>query len=129
MKIALQIRFGDIDRFGHITNSVYFQFFDIGRLDFIQNYLPNIEFEDKTLVLVHVGIDYLQSTYAKDNIFVETKLEKIGNKSISLVQYIIDDKDNIKAKSRCVLSTLDMKTNKSFPMPEKWQIAFEKAIV
>ena len=31
--VALQIRFNDVDKFGHVNNTIYFQFYDSGKTD------------------------------------------------------------------------------------------------
>jgi acyl-CoA thioester hydrolase len=120
-RIPIQIRFSDIDRLGHINNSIYNQYLDVARLDYMNKTIGNLtDWDDKTIVLVHVACDFLQSTFMTDTIFVTTKITKIGNRSITMNQEIIDDKGNIKVKSISILSTLDVANNTSFPVPEEW---------
>ena len=33
--LPLQIRFNDVDKFGHVNNTVYFQFYDTAKTDYI----------------------------------------------------------------------------------------------
>ena len=33
--VALQIRFNDVDKFGHVNNTIYFQFYDSGKTDYV----------------------------------------------------------------------------------------------
>jgi acyl-CoA thioesterase FadM len=55
-----------------------------------------------------------------DTIFVTTQITKIGNRSITMNQEIIDDKGNVKVKSISILSTFDAANNTSFPVPDEW---------
>lgn len=127
MKKELQIRFGDIDRLGHVNNAVYAQFFDIGRVEFLQRYMPGLRFDSKTLVLVHLETDFIRPVFEHDRIAVETFMEKIGGKSITMMQVIRDEAGVLRARCRSVLSTLDMADGRSFPMPDAWRALLEKA--
>ena len=31
--VPLQIRFNDVDKFGHVNNTIYFQFYDSGKTE------------------------------------------------------------------------------------------------
>lgn len=121
MKIPLQIRFGDIDRLGHVNNAIYAQFFDIGRVMFLQKCIPEMGFFDTTLVLVHLETDFVKPIFEKDSVYVETQIGKVGERSVEMVQEIKDDKDQVRSRCRGILSTLDMKTGHSFPMPDEWR--------
>lgn len=127
MKKELQIRFGDIDRLGHVNNAVYAQFFDIGRVEFLQRYMPGLRFDSKTLVLVHLETDFIRPVFEHDRIAVETFMEKIGGKSITMMQEIRDEAGVLRARCRSVLSTLDMADGGSFPMPPEWRAVLERA--
>lgn len=121
MRIPLQLRFSDIDRLGHVTNSVYAQFFDIGRLSYIEERLPEIDFNGRTLVLVRIESDFLNSSLYGEELYVETKVIKLGNRSLSMEQEVISSTGEVKCRSLSILSTLDQKTAKSFLLPDDWK--------
>lgn len=124
-KIDLQIRFGDIDRLGHVNNSVMSQFLDLGRYDFIKKCFPQIDFLDKTWVLVRVENDFLRPIFEQDKIHIESDLKRVGQRSITIEQQIKDDAGKVKARSVSVLSTFDLKKQSSFPMPDEWRMQLE----
>ena len=41
--VPLQIRFNDVDKFGHVNNTIYFQFYDSGKPKMV---LTNFTFDD-----------------------------------------------------------------------------------
>lgn len=125
--VPIQIRFSDIDRLGHVNNSIYNQYLDVARLDYInQTIRKYTDWDSKTVVLVHVECDFLQSTLITDTVYVTTQVLKTGNRSITMSQQIVDDKGSVKVKSLSVLSTLDVKTGESFPLPDEWRMAVEQ---
>ncbi|MDR0754963.1 MAG: acyl-CoA thioesterase [Prevotellaceae bacterium] len=125
-KIQIQIRFSDIDRLGHVNNSIYAQYMDVARLDYLKKTFGKfIKWNEKTIVIVHTDNDFLIPTLIDDTIFVTTEVVKIGNRSISINQQIVDDRGNLKVKSHCIFSTLDVRSNTSFPVPAEWKKCIE----
>jgi acyl-CoA thioester hydrolase len=125
-KIQIQIRFSDIDRLGHVNNSIYSQYLDVARLDYLKKTIEKyIKWNEKTVVIVHIDNDFLLPTLIDDTIFVTTEVVRIGNRSIDMNQQIIDDKGNVRVKSHCVFSTIDVRSNTSFPIPAEWKKCIE----
>jgi acyl-CoA thioester hydrolase len=125
-KIPIQIRFSDIDRLGHVNNSIYNQYFDVARVDYLNKTIRKfIDWNDKTVVIVHFDCDFIIPTLIEDTVFVESKIVKVSNRSFEMHQQIVDNKGNIKVKSHSVMSTFDMKANASFPFPYEWRKVIE----
>ena len=52
----LQLRFNDIDIVGHLNNSIYFQFMDLGKTTYFQSILPGkVNWSDVPAVIVNVN--------------------------------------------------------------------------
>jgi acyl-CoA thioester hydrolase len=121
------MRFNDIDGFGHVNNSVYNEYLDCGRVDYL-NRIPGIDFLSGTerLVVVHIETDFLRPSFMGDDLAVHTQIDKIGEKSITMTQFITGTKDEVKLKSRSVMSTFNITENTSFILPENWVFALEK---
>ncbi|MDR1405614.1 MAG: acyl-CoA thioesterase [Prevotellaceae bacterium] len=129
--IPVQIRFSDIDGVGHVNNAVYNDYFDVGRLNYFKEaFGRTLQWgAGKTLVLVHTGADYLQPTFLYDTVEVRTSVTEVGNRSVKMKQYIVAADGSVRVEGCSVLSTYDMDTGKSFPMPAAWRekiTAFEK---
>lgn len=39
-QLPIQLRFNDVDKFGHVNNTVYFSFYDLGKADISRPYVP-----------------------------------------------------------------------------------------
>ena len=48
--IPIQLRFNDFDALGHVNNSVYFSFYDLGKTDYFRNVIPEMTTDQ------HVGV-------------------------------------------------------------------------
>lgn len=128
-KTVLQLRFNDLDMAGHVHNSEYLNYFEIGRIDFFNQVIDsNWDWKEKGILVARNEIDYLKPTHFHDKIFVETACEDIGKKSITLSYKIFNDKEGVKelcAKGRSILVCFDFNTNTSVAVFEEWKKSLE----
>lgn len=113
-KIHIQIRMTDLDPFGHVNNGVIYSYYDMGRINYLKDLQEETNWEKMDKVIVHTACDFMESILFQDDIRVESKVIGIGNKSIKLLQRIIDNKtDNIKSTCFSIMSGYDKGTNSS----------------
>ena len=128
----IQIRFNDIDILGHVNNSVYQNYFDLARTHYFQKIFPEtINWKEYTLVLAKLCIEFLQPVTMEEAIQVETKIIKMGNKSMTMKQRVVDRKGEVRAINEGVLVSFHAGEEQPVPIPEKWRKAiagFEKDI-
>lgn len=119
--LPIQIRFNDVDKFGHVNNTVYFSFYDLGKTEYFASVCPNVDWERDGIVVVHIEADFVAQIYASDRIAVQTAVTEIGTKSFHLVQRVIDlDNQEIKCICRSVMVTFDLIKHESKPLTENW---------
>jgi acyl-CoA thioester hydrolase len=131
---GIQIRFNDVDMLGHVTNSAYPQYFDLGRMAYINEVFgEQISWDRQGLILVSISIDFMNSIKLYDKVKVRTKVVRIGNKSLEMVQDIYNETTNlVAAKSKAIMVGYNGVDEVSIPIPELWRqkIAdFEKALL
>ena len=117
-KTDIQIRFIDLDPLGHISNSIYTQYFDMGRVDFFKKIMELGE--SPTNVVVSIHIDMIKEILFTDKIYVETWCSKIGNKSMHLEQHIFSNELCV-TKATVVVVAFDQKNRKSISLPKNWE--------
>jgi len=120
--IPLQIRFNDVDKFGHVNNTVYFQFYDTAKTDYFANVCKNVDWEDVGIMVVKIEAEFLAQIKGTDHIAGRTRVTRIGNKSFHLEQDVIDTETQ-EVKSRCtsVMVLYDLKRQQSMVFPEEWK--------
>lgn len=118
-RIPVQLRFNDIDMFGHVNNTVYFQFFDLGKLRYFEDVLGK-DFAKKgfTAVIVNVNCDFFSPSFLNERLEVRSAVAAIGEKSITLEQRVVNpESGDVKCLCRTVMSGFDASTLKSAPIP------------
>lgn len=119
----IQIRFNDIDKLGHTTNSVYQQYFDLGRMAYFTEVLKEqMNWEDEGLILVSINIDYLDPIKLYDQVEVHTKIYHIGNKSLKMAQEILNiSTGKLAATSKAIMVGYNNIVESSIPVPVRWR--------
>ncbi len=118
----IQLRFSDIDMLGHVNNSKYSQYFDIGRLDCLNKLIGDRNnWKGRTLVIVHVESDFFKPVFLSDMVHVQTTITEVGSRSLKMLQRIVDNQGAIRVESRSVMSAFDVQTGQSFVIPDEWR--------
>ena len=109
--LPIQIRFNDVDKFGHVNNTVYFQFYDTAKTDYIATVCKGVDWEQVAIVVVRIEADFVSQIKAGDHIAARTR--------------VIIDADTQEVKCRCfsVMVFYDLIQHKSMPIPDAWRQA------
>lgn len=122
--LPLQIRFNDVDKFGHVNNTVYFQFYDTAKTDYIATVCKGVDWERLAIVVVKIEAEFVAQIKGDDHIAGRTRIVKIGNKSFHLEQDVIDTNTQ-EVKNRClsVMVLYDLERQQTIPLPDEWRRA------
>lgn len=119
--LPIQLRFNDVDKFGHVNNTVYFSFYDLGKTEYFSDVCPNVDWEKVGIVVVHIDANFLEQIFASDHIAVQTSVTELGTKSFHLVQRVIDTETNtIKCICNSVMVTYDLEKHESQALTAEW---------
>ena len=101
--LPIQLRFNDVDKFGHVNNTVYFSFYDLGKTEYFASVCPGVDWEKTGIVVVHIEADFVKQI------------------SFHLLQRVIDTKTNeIKCICKSIMVTFDLERHESMPLTEEW---------
>lgn len=125
MKIqtSIQQRFADADTLGHVNNIHLQEYFDLGKMELYRRILgQRIDWRGINLVLVSIKTDMMRQTRLGDDLCVESWVEKIGNKSMSVGQRLINKADGVaNAECHTVVVCFDFATQSAVPFPDEWR--------
>lgn len=125
--MPLQIRFNDVDKFGHVNNTVYFQFYDTTKTDYFAFVCKDVDWEQVAIVVVKIEAEFLGQVKAGCDIACRTRVTRIGRTSFELEQEIFDTgTDEVKSRCRSVMVLYDLIHRQSMPFPEAWRQAISQ---
>ncbi len=124
----IQIRFSDIDVLKHVNNIVLQQYYDLGKVEYFQKVLGvSPMWVDHAFIAASTQTDYFEEVKVDNKIAVRTSIAKIGTKSITFQQEIIEpDSDRVKSSSKSVLVAFDLNERCSMEILPKWRKLIEE---
>ncbi|MBQ9470263.1 MAG: acyl-CoA thioesterase [Bacteroidales bacterium] len=118
----VQIRFTDIDQLEHVTNSVYQQYYDMGRMAYFDQVLGEpMDWKREGLVLVSLSLDFLSPIRLHHRVEVCTRVVSIGRRSVRMEQEIYNHTTGcVCSRSRSVMAACVEHGSRSVPVPARW---------
>lgn len=125
--LPIQIRFNDVDRYGHVNNNAYFAYYDLGKEEYLRNVLKvDYRRADVVPVIANINADFILPIFYGDKIVIETRVSHIGHKSFTLKQRAINQKTGLEVcQCSTVMVCFNLKTQQSAELPEPYRKAFE----
>lgn len=124
----IQVRFNDTDALGHINNTVFFNYFDLGKTDYFgMLHKRNYFLDPIDVIIAHVEADFVASGFLQEQLAVQSEITKIGNKSMTLFQQVIDvNSGAVKCRCNTVMVGYDFENKCTIPISQKWRDAIER---
>lgn len=120
--LPIQMRFSDVDVMGHVSNTIYQNYYDSGKVNYFEEVIPDMDFVNLGIVGASIKIDYLKPIFMKTRILVETRVAEIGNKSLTMEHRLIDEATKeVLSTCSAVMVCYSIKEMMSIPIPEKWK--------
>jgi acyl-CoA thioester hydrolase len=120
-----EVRYGDLDPQGHVNNAKYLTFFEQARVHYLIElglFSKDQSFMEVGVVIADAHIAYHAAVHYDHNIKVGVKTTKLGNKSVTVNQCVMDaDTGKIMASGTVVMVTFDYKDLKPIPVPDGWK--------
>ncbi len=119
----IQLRFNDMDMLGHVSNSIYQNYFDLARTAYFkQVFSTPINWKETALVLASIKIDYKRPIFFDEQVAVLTRIYHLGNKSLKMHQQLINKVSREEhAINDAVLVAYDYQNDKAVSLPEMWK--------
>ncbi len=125
---AIQIRFNDVDGLGHVNNTTIQEYFDLGRMYYMNAVFSDTIFKgDETVIVVNINTDFFTPVYLKDELEVKTAIVGIGTKSLKMVQQVsCKETGRVKASCKSVMVGFNKVTEQSLELLPEWRDAISR---
>lgn len=119
-RLPVQIRFNDIDMFGHLNNSVYLQFFDLAKYRYFRKVMgDDFDMRSLAVVIVNINCNFYEPAFLDEPLTVLTAVASIGEKSLTLDQRIVNPRiGHVKCTGTTIMAGIDLTTLQSAPIPD-----------
>ncbi len=121
----IEIRWRDLDAYGHVNNAVYLNYLEEARDAWAQQALGTLT-DTWDFVLARVAIDFRRELTQEDSaVVVRCELASIGRSSVTTRETILTLDGAVSASSESVVVPRDPKSGRSRPLTAKEREALE----
>jgi acyl-CoA thioester hydrolase len=123
-RTRVDVRFRDIDAFGHVNNAVVSSYIELARIRYLVDVLQVEPIGVMPLILAHISIDYRSPILFSDVVEIGSRVDWLGTTSIGMSHELTGAGDGRElARSSSVLVTYDYEQAKPMPVPDDWRRA------
>lgn len=122
--LPVQIRFNDVDQYGHMNNSSYFSLYDLAKTSYMRDVFGNKDWHHMGIVVANINADFLAPVFFSDDLIIETTVIHLGHKSFTLLQRAINKASGaLKCQCRTVMVGYDVATKEPVELPADFKQA------
>ena len=125
--MPVQIRFSDVDQFGHVNNSVYFSLYDLAKTTYIKDVFGDMDWSKLAIVVANINANFFTPVFFSDNLVIETAVIHLGHKSFTLLQRAVTtDSHEVKCECRTVMVAYDLASKEPKLISDEYKAAICK---
>ena len=121
----IEIRYGDLDPQGHVNNAKYLTYFEQARVHYLIQlglFSEDQSFMDVGIIIADIHLTFRSPARYNNRIKVGMRISKIGSKSITTEQCVVDaDTGKVFAVGTVILVTFNYREHKTIPVPDEWR--------
>lgn len=122
----IEIRWRDVDAYGHVNNAVYLNYLEEARDAWVQAVLGAVSGSTWDFVLARVEIDFRAELTQDDGaVVVRCTLDRIGSSSVGTREEVRKQDGTISAEARSVVVPRDPGTGRSRALTDREREALE----
>ena len=115
----IDIRFADIDMYGHVNNAVFFSYMEIARTDAMLKGGFSFEESPVQLFIVEAECKYKKPIKLDDELYIDCYFRFNENVRFSIHYIFRDENHNIYASGDTVLAVISRETGKPVRVPQE----------
>jgi acyl-CoA thioester hydrolase len=121
----VEVRYGDLDPQGHVNNARHLTYFEQARVTYwmeLEIFTKDQSFMELGVIVADIHLTYFEPIYFGQKIKVGVRVAKLGNKSMTWEQNIVDVESGKElAKGEIVIVAYDYKQEKTISIPQEWR--------
>ena len=117
----VQVRFSDVDVYGHVNNVKYFEYFQEARIQLLGAHRDLVAGDGLHLVVAQVDVDYKQPILFRPEPYeCRTWVTHVGRTS-TVFESVVLDGDTVLSRARVVGVCIDSATGRPAPVPDGYR--------
>ncbi len=119
--VPVELRFADLDAYGHVNNAVYFTLLETARTKLFHDKF--IEFMEQSLLflVVKAECEYKLPIELKDDVIITLEMARVGNSSFDIDYVLHNGNGKLFGLAKTVMVCYDGKAKKATRIPESFK--------
>lgn len=114
----IELRFSDLDAYGHVNSAVYFTYLETARVKLFHDFFKEVTEQGIFTVVARAECDFKIPIMLYDELLVTLWVAKTGKTSFELEYRLHDSKEKTYATARTTMVCFDSLKNATVPLPE-----------
>jgi len=113
----LAVRWGDMDSYGHVNNTVYFRFFEEARVEWLAGLGLEVTGDGQDPIIVTTGATFLKELNYPADVVVRTYTGRAGRSSLEMFHEIAQG-DTVYCEGYAKIVWFDHDQRSAIPLPD-----------
>lgn len=122
----IEIRFADLDAYGHVNNAVFFTYLEHARVKLFQEYFGAFLDSSLLFLVVRAECDYRLPITLKDRLLITLTVEQLRHTSFTFLYRLHDGHERVYATARTVMVGYDPHLKRPAALPAEIRATFVK---
>ncbi len=123
---SIDIRFADLDAYGHVNNAIFFTYLEHARVKMFQEYFGAFLDSSLLFLVVRAECDYRLPITLKDNLLITLKVEQLRRSSFTFSYLLHDGGGREFATAKTVMVGYDPQAKKPTALPAEIRQTFAR---
>lgn len=115
---SIELRFSDLDLYGHVNSVVYFTYLETARVKLFQNFFKELTDKQIYTLVAHAECNYKLPILFGDELIVSVTVTRIGTSSFDLDYRLHDGAEKTYATARTTMVCFDNLKKITIPVPD-----------
>lgn len=121
MKLSseIEVRFADLDAYGHVNNAVYFTYLETARVKLFSERFEALMNRGLLFLVAEASCRYRKPIGLNDRLLIDIETEELGRSSFTLGYQLHDGAGKTFASARTVMVCFSAQEQKTVRLPEE----------
>ena len=127
LTIRIPVRWGDLDAYGHVNNTIYFRFFEQIRVEWLEQQGGRVRPDEAVgPVIINASCTFLVPVNYPATVIVRMYGGEPGRTSLmTWYELFVEGDDRLYADGAAKIVWMDMRTGRSAPLPDAVRALFD----
>lgn len=122
----IPIRWGDMDAYGHVNNTIYFRYMEQARCEWLEEQGYRVMPEGEAPVIINAACTFMVPMTYPGTVEVRTYAGKVGRSSVETIYEMrIVGQETVFSQGSAKIVWMDTATGKSVPLPDQLRALVE----